>query len=114
MTDMMTIGAIVGTIMTGIIHPGRIAIIDNLTGVVDTRTTEEPVLQQVTTRSKGKQLEWEVQEAVRKMAKEWVEEANNSNECYRKMLYRLTRRTVEQSNSRSQLYAHGFVLLFRM
>ena len=32
-------------------------------------------IQQVTTRSKGKQSEWEVQEAVRKGAKEWVEEA---------------------------------------
>ena len=46
---MMTIGAIVGTIMTGIIHPGRIAIIDNLTGVVDTRTTEEPMITDVMT-----------------------------------------------------------------
>ena len=37
-----------------------------------------PEVQQVTTRSKGKQLEWEVQEAVRKMAKEWVEDDNSN------------------------------------
>ena len=37
-----------------------------------------PEIQQVTTRSKGKQLEWEIQEAVRKAAKEWVE-ANKNN-----------------------------------
>ena len=36
-------------------------------------------LQQVTTRSKRKQSEWEVQELVRKAAKEWVEEANKNN-----------------------------------
>ena len=34
---------------------------------------------QVTTRSKAKQSEWEVQELVRKAAKEWVEEANKNN-----------------------------------
>ena len=38
-----------------------------------------PEIQQVTTRSKGKQSEWEVQEVVWKEAKEWVEEANNKN-----------------------------------
>ena len=38
-----------------------------------------PEIQQVTTRSKGKQSEWEVQEVVWKEAKEWVEEANNNN-----------------------------------
>ena len=38
-----------------------------------------PEIQQVTTRSKGKQSEWEVQEVVRKPAKEWVEEANQNN-----------------------------------
>ena len=36
-------------------------------------------IQQVTTRSKTKQSEWEVQEAVQKAAKEWVEEANRNN-----------------------------------
>ena len=36
-------------------------------------------LQQVTTRSKAKQSESEVQEAVRKAAKEWVEDANKNN-----------------------------------
>ena len=35
-----------------------------------------PKIEQVTTRSKGKQSEWEVQDDVRKAAKEWVEEAN--------------------------------------
>jgi hypothetical protein len=39
-----------------------------------------PEIQQVTTRSKSKQSEWEIQEAVRKAAKEWVEEANQNNE----------------------------------
>ena len=38
-----------------------------------------PELQQVTTRSKTKQSKWEVQEAVRKVAKEWVEEASKNN-----------------------------------
>ena len=36
-------------------------------------------IQQVTTRNKGKQSEWEVQDVVRKAAKEWVEEANKNN-----------------------------------
>ena len=35
-----------------------------------------PEIEQVITRSKGKQSEWEVQEVARKAAKEWVEEAN--------------------------------------
>ena len=38
-----------------------------------------PEIQQVTTRSKSKQSEWEIQEAVRKATKEWVEEANQNN-----------------------------------
>ena len=38
-----------------------------------------PKIQQVTTRSKSKQLEWGMQEAVRRAAKEWVEEANKNN-----------------------------------
>ena len=38
-----------------------------------------PEIQQVTTRSKGKQSEWEVQETVWKAAKEWVKEANQTN-----------------------------------
>ena len=38
-----------------------------------------PEIQQVTTRSKSKQSEWEIQEVVRKAAKEWVEEANKNN-----------------------------------
>ena len=38
-----------------------------------------PEIQQVTTRSKSKQSEWEIQEAVQKAAKEWVEEANKNN-----------------------------------
>ena len=38
-----------------------------------------PEIQQVTTRSKSKQSEWEIQEAVRKAAKEWIEEANQNN-----------------------------------
>ena len=38
-----------------------------------------PEIQQVITRSKGKQSEWEIQEVVRKVAKEWVEEANKNN-----------------------------------
>ena len=39
-------------------------------------TTE---VQQVTTRNKAKQSEWDIQEVVWKAAKEWVEEANNNN-----------------------------------
>ena len=38
-----------------------------------------PEIQQVTTRTKVKQSEWEVQEAVWKATKEWVKEANNNN-----------------------------------
>ena len=38
-----------------------------------------PEIQQVTTRSKGKQSEWEVQEAICKPTKEWVKEANSNN-----------------------------------
>ena len=36
-------------------------------------------VQQVTTRSKAKQSEWDIQEEVRKVGKEWVEEANSNN-----------------------------------
>ena len=36
-------------------------------------------VQQVTTWSKAKQSKWHIQEAVRKVGKEWVEEANNNN-----------------------------------
>ena len=36
-------------------------------------------VQQVTTRSKAKQSEWDIQAEVRKASKEWVEEANNNN-----------------------------------
>ena len=36
-------------------------------------------IQQMTTRSKGKQSEWEVQEVLRKATKERVEEANQNN-----------------------------------
>ena len=39
-------------------------------------TTE---VQQVTTRSKAKQSEWDLQEEVRKAAKEWLNKANNTN-----------------------------------
>ena len=36
-------------------------------------------IQQVTTRSKGKTMEWEIQEAIRKQAIEWVKKANERN-----------------------------------
>ena len=36
-------------------------------------------VQQVTTKSKAKQSEWDLQEEVRKATKEWVNEANNIN-----------------------------------
>ena len=36
-------------------------------------------VQKVTTRSKTKQSEWETQEAIQKVPKEWVEEANKNN-----------------------------------
>ena len=48
-------------------------------GKAPTVNMVSPAIQQVTTRSKTKQSEWEVQEAVRKAAKEWVEEANKNN-----------------------------------
>ena len=36
-------------------------------------------IQQVTTRSKGKMVEWEAQEAIRKQATEWIEKGNQRN-----------------------------------
>ena len=36
-------------------------------------------IQQVTTRSKGKTIEWETQEAIRKQATKWVMKANEQN-----------------------------------
>ena len=54
-----------------------------------------PEIQQVTTRSKTKQSEWEVQEAVRKEAKEWVEEANKNNASC--MLQEMEEQNVQKS-----------------
>ena len=48
-------------------------------GKAPTVNMVSPAIQQVTTRSKTKQSEWEVQEDVRKAAKEWVEQANKNN-----------------------------------
>ena len=39
-----------------------------------------PKIQQITTRSKGKQSKWEIQEAVRKATKEWVEHDTRQRE----------------------------------
>ena len=36
-------------------------------------------VQQVTARSKGKSVEWETQEAMRKQAIEWIQKANERN-----------------------------------
>ena len=36
-------------------------------------------IQQVTTRSKGKMVEWEAQEAIRKQVTEWIEKGNQRN-----------------------------------
>ena len=36
-------------------------------------------IREVTTRSKGKTMEWETQEAIRKQATEWVKKANEWN-----------------------------------
>ena len=36
-------------------------------------------IQQIMTRSKGKAMEWETQEAIRKQATEWVKKANERN-----------------------------------
>ena len=54
-----------------------------------------PAIQQVTTRSKTKQSEWEVQEAVRKAAKEWVEEANKNNAS--RMIQDMEEQNVQKS-----------------
>ena len=54
-----------------------------------------PTIQQVTTRSKTKQSEWEVQEAVWKAAKEWVEEANKNNAS--RMLQEMEEQNVQKS-----------------
>ena len=42
-------------------------------------TAEVTNFQQVTTRSKGKEAEWETQESIRKQATEWIKEANERN-----------------------------------
>ena len=54
-----------------------------------------PAIQQVTTRNKTKQSEWEVQEAVWKAAKEWVEEANKNNAS--RMLQEMEEQNVQKS-----------------
>ena len=46
-------------------------------------------VQQVTTQSKTKQSEWEINEAVWKVAKEWVDEVNKltmSIECCKRIM----------------------------
>ena len=61
-----------------------------------------PELQQVTTRSKSKQSEWEVQEAIGKSAKEWVEEANKKNAS--RMLQDMEEQNLQnQSHKQNQL-----------
>ena len=59
-------------------------------------------VQQVTTQSKTKQSEWEIQEVVWKEAKEWVDEANNNNVT--RMLRENYERdiTLENSGSRQE------------
>ena len=57
-------------------------------------------VQQVTTHSKAKQSEWDVQEAVRKVGKEWVEEANNNNVT--RMLQESNAPNVTSDKSRSR------------
>ena len=54
-----------------------------------------PAVQQVTTRSKTKQSEWEVQEVVRKAVKEWVEEANKNNVA--RMIQEMEEQNVQKS-----------------
>ena len=36
-------------------------------------------VQQVTTLSKGKKIEWETEEAIRKQVIEWIQQANQQN-----------------------------------
>ena len=64
-------------------------------GKAPTVNMVSPVIQQVTSRSKTKQLEWEVQEVVRKAAKEWVEEANKNNVAC--MIQEMEERNVQKS-----------------
>ena len=40
-------------------------------------------VQQVTVRSKAKRSEWEIQEAIQTVVKEWVDKANNNNNVAR-------------------------------
>ena len=54
-----------------------------------------PAIQQVTTRKKTKQSQWEVREAVWKVAKEWVEEANKNNAS--RMLQEMEEQNVQKS-----------------
>mgnify|MGYP000559523662 CR=1 FL=1 len=58
-------------------------------------------VQQVTTWSKTKQSDWEIQEAVRKVAKEWVDEANNNNVS--SMLQENTELNITPPNSEIRL-----------
>ena len=57
-------------------------------------------MQQVTACSKAKQSEWDIQEEVRKVAKEWVEEANNNNVA--RMLQESTMSIVTSGKSDSR------------
>ena len=59
-----------------------------------------PEIQQLTTRSKTKQSEWEIQEAVRKLTKECIEEANknNASRMLQEMEEQNVQKTVTQMN----------------
>ena len=64
-------------------------------GKAPTVNMVSPTIQQVTTRSKTKQSEWEVQEAIRKAVKEWVEEANKNNAS--RMIQEMEEQNVQKS-----------------
>ena len=66
-------------------------------GKAPTVNMVSPEIQQVTTRSKTKQSKWEIQEAVRKAAKKWVEEANKNNAS--RMLQEMEEQNVQKSGT---------------
>ena len=47
--------------------------------MVNMVTTEVTDIQEVTNGAKGKTIEWEIQEAIRKHATEWIQRANERN-----------------------------------
>ena len=55
-------------------------------------------IQQVTTRCKAKQSEWDIQDEIRKEAKNWIEIANSKN--VNRMQHDMQNMTIDNSQSK--------------